>query len=61
MTNELRALIDTKLDTLKQPLGIKDVGYRLASDQKLCPHVVWYISGISPMDMGRFEDRKSVV
>lgn len=55
MTNELRALIDTKLDTLKQPLGIKDIGYRLASDQKLFPHVVWYITGISPMDMGRFD------
>lgn len=55
MTNELRALIDTKLDTLKQPLGIKDIGYRLASDQKLFPHVVWYITDISPMDMGRFD------
>lgn len=53
MTNSLRALIDARLNTLKQPLGIKEIGYRRASDQNLYPHVVWEILSATPMDMGR--------
>ena len=53
MTNKLRALIDTRLNDLKTSLGIKEVGYRRASDQKMFPHVVWEILSASPMDMGR--------
>ena len=53
MTNKLRALIDARLNSLKRPLGIKEVGYRRASDQAMYPHVVWEILSASPTDMGR--------
>ena len=53
MINELRDLIDDRLTTLKSEYGIADIGYRLASDQKAYPHVVWDITTISPTDMGR--------
>lgn len=53
MINDLRDLIDTKLNTIKSEYGIADIGYRLASDQKVYPHVVWDITTISPTDMGR--------
>lgn len=53
MINALRDLIDTKLNTIKSTYGIADIGYRLASDQKAYPHVVWDITTISPTDMAR--------
>lgn len=53
MINDLRDLIDTKLNTIKSEYDIKDIGYRLASDQKVYPHVVWDITSRSPNDMGR--------
>lgn len=55
MINDLRTLIDTKLNSIKTTYGIKDIGYRLASDQAQYPHVVWDITTISPTDMGRFD------
>ena len=55
MINDLRKLIDTKLNSIKTTYGIADIGYRLASNQKLFPHVVWDITTISPTDMGRFD------
>ena len=53
MTNYLRALIDTRLNSIKTEYGIAEIGYRLASDQKLFPHVVWDITTTTPADMGR--------
>ena len=40
MINDLRTLVDTRLNSIKTEYGIKDIGYRLASDQKAFPHVV---------------------
>lgn len=53
MINDLRALIDSFLDSIKTEYEIKDIGYRLASDQKQYPHIVWNITTISPTDMAR--------
>ena len=53
MTNYLRSLIDTRLNSIKTEYGIAEIGYRLASDQKLYPHVVWDITTTTPADMGR--------
>lgn len=53
MTNYLRALIDTRLNSIKTEYGIAEIGYRLASDQKLFPHVIWDITTTTPADMGR--------
>lgn len=55
MTNDLRTLIDTKLNSIKTAYGIKDIGYRRASDQKMYPHVVWNILTRDPLDMGRHD------
>lgn len=53
ITNQLRILVDTHLKALKTACGIKEIGYRRASDQKMYPHVVWEITNIDPVDMGR--------
>ena len=53
MTNDLRILVDTRLNSIKTANGIKDIGYRLASDQNAYPHVVWDITTVTPADMGR--------
>lgn len=53
MINDLRRLVDLRLNSIKTEYGIKDIGYRLASDQKVYPHVVWDITTITPADMGR--------
>lgn len=55
ITNQLRILVDTHLKALKSVCGIKEIGYRRASDQKMYPHVVWEIVGIDPTDMGRID------
>lgn len=53
MINDLRLLIETRLNSIKTTYGIADIGYRLASDQKVYPHVVWEFTDITPADMGR--------
>lgn len=53
MINDLRRLIELRLNSIKTEYGIKEIGYRLASDQKAFPHVVWGITTITPTDMGR--------
>lgn len=53
MTNDLRILIESRLNSIKTTYGIADIGYRRASDQKVYPHVVWDITTTQPMDMGR--------
>lgn len=53
MINDLRRLIELRLNSIKTEYGIKEIGYRLASDQKAFPHVVWDITTITPTDMGR--------
>lgn len=55
MTNALRGLVDAKLNTLKETYQIKDIGYRVASDQKMYPHIVWFIDNVAPTDMGRHD------
>lgn len=53
MINDLRRLIELRLNSIKTEYGIKEIGYRLSSDQKAFPHVVWDITTITPTDMGR--------
>lgn len=53
MINYVRQLVETRLNSIKTAYGIAEVGYRLASDQKMYPHVVWEITNIIPDDMGR--------
>ena len=53
MINDLRTLIELRLNSIKTEYGIREIGYRLASDQKLYPHVVWNTTPMTPADMGR--------
>lgn len=55
ITNDLRTLIDIRLNSIKTEYGIKDIGYRLGSDQKLFPSIVWDITTTQPTDMGRMD------
>lgn len=53
MTNDLRVLIEQRLNSIKTEYGIGHIGYRRASDQKPYPHIIWNITTTQPMDMGR--------
>lgn len=52
-TNTLRALIQTKLLTLKDTFSIQEVSYRVASNDQIFPHIVYDFTSITPSDMGR--------
>ena len=53
MINDLNLLISTLLNSIKTEYGIKEIGYRVASDQKAFPHVVYEFVTGQPTDMGR--------
>ena len=53
ISNSLRQVIQTALSTLKESHGVREVSYRLASDDAMYPHIVYHIDTISPTDMGR--------
>ena len=55
MINDLTTLITVRLNSIKTEYGITEIGYRIASDQKMFPHVVWDITTITPTDMGRYD------
>lgn len=53
MTNDLRTLIKTTLDTLKESYDLKEISYRIASDEAMYPHITYDFPSIVPNDMGR--------
>lgn len=55
MIDNLRKVIMSYLNRLKFTYSDVSIGYRLASDQKMYPHVVFDIDPISPTDMGRYD------
>lgn len=55
ISNSLRKVIQTALSSLKNTYDIKEVSYRVASDDAMYPHVVYHIDSISPTDMGRHD------
>lgn len=54
-TNELRALIETRLGPIKTTYNLADnaITYRVASDKTMFPHIVFYLDSMTPTDMGR--------
>lgn len=53
MTNDTRRVIEARLNSIKTEFNIAEISYRLASEDRLYPHIVWNITGITPADMGR--------
>lgn len=53
MINDLRDLIVTRLNTIKQTYGLKEISYRIASDDAMYPHITYDFPSIVPNDMGR--------
>lgn len=53
MSNYLRAVVTTRLNSIKTQYGIKDISYRIASEDAAFPHIVYDITTITPTDMGR--------
>ena len=53
MTNDLRILIEERLNSIKTEYGIKEISYRLASDHAMFPHVTYDFPTRVPTDMGR--------
>lgn len=53
MINDLRRIVQNRLNSIKTAYGIQEVSYRLASDAKMYPHIVYEFESISPTDMGR--------
>ena len=52
-TNELRRVIEARLQDIKQTYGVAEVSHRLASEDAMFPHIVWDINRIEPTDLGR--------
>lgn len=53
MINDVRRIVQNRLNSIKTTYGIREVSYRLASDAKMFPHIVYDFVAISPTDMGR--------
>lgn len=52
-TNEVRRVVEARLNSIKTKYNISEVSHRLASEDAMFPHIVWEINGIRPMDHGR--------
>ena len=55
ITNELRLIIQNRLNSVKTEYGIHEISYRTACDEKMFPHVVYDFSDVAPADMGRLD------
>lgn len=53
MINDLRLLIERRLNSIKTEYGIAEISYRIASKKQMFPHLVYDFTTITPMDMGR--------
>lgn len=52
-TNELRLVVEARLNTIKTEFNISDISYRLASEDAMFPHLVFEIVAVRPTDHGR--------
>ena len=53
MINELRQIVESRLNSIKTEYGLTDISYRIAKRDQLFPHIVFDITDLSPTDMGR--------
>ena len=52
MTNDLRLVIQNRLNSIKTEYGLTEVSYRVAMNDQIFPHIVYNFT-ITPTDMGR--------
>lgn len=55
MINEMRRVVEARLQSIATEWGITEVSYRLASEDAMYPHVVFDFTTISPRDHGRHD------
>lgn len=53
MINELRQIVESRLNSIKTQYGIVEISYRIAKRDQMYPHIVFDITDITPTDMGR--------
>ena len=53
MTNDLRLVIQNRLNSIKTEYGLTEVSYRVAMNDQIFPHIVYDFTTITPTDMGR--------
>ena len=53
MINDLRLVIQNKLNSIKTEYGLTEVSYRVAMNDQMFPHIVYDFTTITPTDMGR--------
>lgn len=53
MINEIRQIVESRLNSIKTEYGIVEISYRIAKRDQMYPHIVFDITDITPTDMGR--------
>ena len=53
MINELRRIVESRLNSIKTEYGLTEISYRIAKRDQMYPHIVFDITDLSPTDMGR--------
>lgn len=53
MINDLRLVIQSRLNSIKTEYGLTEVSYRIAQNDQIFPHIVYDFTTITPTDMGR--------
>ncbi|MBR3105293.1 MAG: hypothetical protein IKH46_15940 [Lachnospiraceae bacterium] len=53
MINDLRLVIQNRLNSIKTEYGLTEVSYRVAMNDQIFPHIVYDFTTITPTDMGR--------
>lgn len=53
MINDLRLVIQNRLNSIKTEYGLTEVSYRVAMNDQMFPHIVYDFTTITPTDMGR--------
>lgn len=52
-TNEVRRVVESRLQEIKTRYNIAEISYRKANDDAMFPHVVFLFSNIVPLEHGR--------
>ena len=53
MIDNLRLVVQNRLNSIKTEYGLTEISYRKADNKNLYPHIVYYFTSITPADMGR--------
>ena len=54
-TNELRRVIESRLNSIKTQFNISKISYRQASPDAMYPHITYDLTGANPTEHGRHD------